>query len=95
MCRENYIQNPLKILVRKFTAQVTGNADFLKINSFTSVFEEVWPQFQLDTFMNTYCYNNFFYTISTNKIFLSTGFYNESIILVCSFYILDIPLGRG
>ena len=48
-------QNPRKVLVSKFTAKVTGDAAFLKTNSFTSIFEYVWPQFQLAPFMKTYC----------------------------------------
>ena len=58
-CTENSIQNPWKVLVRYFTAKVTVDAAFLKINSFTSIFEEVWPQFQLPTFMNIYCSEQF------------------------------------
>ena len=37
-----------------FMANITGDVAFLiNINIFTSISEEVWPQFQLATFMNT------------------------------------------
>ena len=42
------------MLVSYFTAKVTGDAAFLKTNSFPIIFE-VWPQFQLATVINTYC----------------------------------------
>ena len=41
--------------MRDFTDKIKGVAAFLKINSFVSIFEEVWPQFQLANFMNTSC----------------------------------------
>ena len=36
----------------KYFAKVTVDVAFLRINSFTSIFEEVWQQFELANFMN-------------------------------------------
>ena len=41
--------------MRWFTIKVTGDAAFLKINSFASIFEEVCPQFELGAYINAYC----------------------------------------
>ena len=49
--RERYLGSSLLL--------VAGDAAFLKINLFTSIFEEVWPQFQLGTFISTYCLKRF------------------------------------
>ena len=40
-CSENSGQNPWKILLREFTVKVTCDTAFLKINSLTSIIEEV------------------------------------------------------
>ena len=52
----------------KYFAKVTVDVAFLRINSFTSIFEEVWQQFELANFMNLlfrtilwiYCSEQFF-----------------------------------
>ena len=52
---ENCSLNPRKVHVKYFIGKVTGDSTFLNFNFVTSIFEEVWPMFQLATFMNSHC----------------------------------------
>ena len=51
-------QDSWEVPVRQFTAKITVDAAFLKINSFM-LFQEAWPQFSLATAMNTHCLKRF------------------------------------
>ena len=51
-----------------FTTKVTGDAAFLKINSFASIFEEVYPQFELAALIKAYC--------SAQVVFHNSGDYD-------------------
>ena len=89
-CTENSSQNPWKILMRKFIFKFTGDGPLLKINTFTKIFEEAWPQFQLATFLKIYCIEqlilhsssgwDFWKSIRIIKFYVFKKiFYNESI----------------
>ena len=89
-CTENSSQNPWKILMRKFIFKFTGDGPLLKINTFTKIFEEAWPQFQLTTFLKIYCIEqlilhsssgcDFWKSIRIIKFYVFNKiFYNESI----------------
>ena len=83
---ENCSQNLWNNTLRQFTANVTCDAGFLKINSFTSSSEEVWPvsisYFHKQLVLHNSSHCDFLKKEIFKIVRIGTIFYNESIALI-------------